>query len=233
MSSKKEIRVKKKRKLKIKNILILLLILFLIGLLFSYITTLKIKNIYVIGNEILKDKTIIEDANLMDYPSFLLTKTQDIKNRLLENDYIKDVKVSKNYKFGVYIEVKEYRALAKRLSDGKLILENKKVVEDGYDLSEIPILINDVSEVIDDFCKYFSKIDKTILTKISQIEYVPNDVDDDRYLLYMNDGNYVYVTLTKIDKLNKYNSIKDQLGQNIGIVYLDSGDYFEIKEKES
>ena len=46
----------------------------------------------------------------------------------------------------------------------------------------------------------------------------------------MNDGNYVYVTLTKIDKINKYNSIKDQIGEDKGIIYLDSGDYIEIKE---
>ena len=47
----------------------------------------------------------------------------------------------------------------------------------------------------------------------------------------MNDGNYVYITLTKITKLNRYNSIKDELDGAKGIIYLDSGDYVEIKEK--
>ncbi len=85
-----------------------------------------------------------------------------------------------------------------------------------------PIIIN--------FINYFSKIDTNILTKISEIEYVPNEVDKQRFLLTMNDGNYVYITLTKITKINKYNSIKDQLEGKLGIIYLDSGDYVEIKE---
>ena len=45
----------------------------------------------------------------------------------------------------------------------------------------------------------------------------------------MNDGNFVYITLTKIDKMNKYSDIKDELVDKKGIIYLDSGDYVEIK----
>lgn len=232
-SEQKTKKKKVKRKLKIKNILLLLLILFLIGMLFSYITTIGIKNIYIIGTEILPDKTIIKDAKLDTYPSFLLTKSEDIKKELLKNDYIKDVKITKHYKFKVYLEIEENKILAKKQSDNNLILESTKEVEDIYKSKDVPILINDITDIKDDFCKYFSQVDNTILTKISQIEYSPNNVDNMRFLLYMNDGNYVYVTLTKIDKLNKYNSIKDQLGEHEGIVYLDSGDYFEIKEKES
>jgi len=67
------------------------------------------------------------------------------------------------------------------------------------------------------------------LLKISQIEYVPNDVDAERYLLYMDDGNSVYITLTKITKLNKYSSIVGQMEGRNGIIYLDSGDYIELK----
>jgi len=117
---------KVKRKIKIKNVLLLLFIIFLFGMLFSYITTIGIKNIYVIGNNILSDKTIIEDAKLKDYPSFILTKSEDIKNNLLKNDYIKEVSITKNYLFKVYIEINENKVLAKKKSDGKIILENQK-----------------------------------------------------------------------------------------------------------
>ena len=70
---------------------------------------------------------------------------------------------------------------------------------------------------------------KDILLKISQIEYVPNEVDDERYLLYMNDGNSVYITLSKITKINQYGSIVNQMEGRNGIIYLDSGDYVELK----
>ena len=46
----------------------------------------------------------------------------------------------------------------------------------------------------------------------------------------MNDGNEVYITLNKTKELNSYTKIKKQIGEKKGILYLDSGNYFEIKE---
>ena len=82
------------------------------------------------------------------------------------------------------------------------------------------------------FVNSFSKIDNDTLLKISHIEYTPNDVDKERFILYMVDSNYVHVTLTKIEKINKYNSIVNELDGKKGIIYLDSGDYLEIKSKD-
>ena len=99
---------KTKRKLKVRNIIILLIIIVLIGLFSYYLTTLKIKNIYVLNTNILDDKTVIYTAKLDDYPSFLLTKSSDIKKNLLQNDYIKDVKITKSYKLKLYLDIEEY-----------------------------------------------------------------------------------------------------------------------------
>ena len=49
----------------------------------------------------------------------------------------------------------------------------------------------------------------------------------------MNDSNIVYITLTKIDKLNKYNKIKDKMNDKTGIIYLDSGNYVELKDNKT
>ena len=65
--------------------------------------------------------------------------------------------------------------------------------------------------------------------KISEIKYDPNTIDEDRFFLYMNDGNYVYITLTKIELLNKYNHAITKLEGKKGTLYLDSGNYFEIR----
>ena len=59
---------------------------------------------------------------------------------------------------------------------------------------------------------------------------MPNELDQERFLLYMIDSNYVYITLSKIDKVNKYNSIVQKMENKKGIIYLDSGDYVEIKD---
>lgn len=228
MPNKKKIRVKvKKRRLKIKNILILLLILVMLYFGINYILHIKIKNIYIINNNIVPDKDIINNAKLEEYPSFLLTTSKEIENNILKNNYIKEVSVTKKIGSKVYIEIEEYKTLC--LYNNEIILESGNKVENTYNLI-LPVLLNDISSIYDDFINYFSKIDNGILSKISEIEYVPNEVDNQRFLLAMNDGNYVYITLTKITKLNKYNSIKDQLEGKLGIIYLDSGDYVEIKE---
>lgn len=228
MPNKKKIRVKvKKRKLKIKNILILLLLLILLYFAINYILHIKIKNIYIINNNIVPDKDIISYAKLDDYPSFLLTTSREIKNNILKNNYIKKVNITKKIGSKVYIEIEEYKTLC--LYNNEIILESGNKVKNTYNLI-LPVLLNDVSSIYNDFINYFSKVDDGILTKISEIEYAPNEVDNQRFLLTMNDGNYVYITLTKITKLNKYNSIKDQLEGKLGIIYLDSGDYVEIKE---
>ena len=46
----------------------------------------------------------------------------------------------------------------------------------------------------------------------------------------MNDGNMVYITIPRMDLLNKYVSIVKQLDNKNGILYLDSGNYFKIEE---
>ena len=60
--------------------------------------------------------------------------------------------------------------------------------------------------------------------------YTPNDFDKDRFLLYMDDGNSVYLTITKFRMLNYYNKVLPQLGDKKGILYLDSGNHFKIME---
>ena len=73
------------------------------------------------------------------------------------------------------------------------------------------------------------KIDDDILCQISEVMYDPNDIDADRYYLYMNDGNSVYLTVNKFSKINKYNTILENVGKQNGTLYLDYGDYFEVK----
>ena len=225
MKETKKIRVKvKKRKLKVKNILMFLISIILIANFIYYMFNIKIKNIYVINNNIISDKEIIDNAKLRDYPPYLSSLSFIIEDNTLNNPYVKEVEVVKN-RFKVYLYITEYKPLA--IYKEQVLLENGALVDNSYNINWLPMVINDIDNL--EFSEYFSKVDSDILLKISQIEYVPNDVDKDRYLLYMNDGNSVYITLTKITKLNKYSSIVSQMEGEKGIIYLDSGDYIELK----
>ena len=46
----------------------------------------------------------------------------------------------------------------------------------------------------------------------------------------MSDSHYVYITLSKISLINSYNEIYPTLEGKKGILYLDSGNHFEIKK---
>lgn len=223
---------KKKRKLKLKmrNVLILLtVILIFVGVIY-YILQLPINNIYITGNNILSDAEVIDWAKVDSYPSFLLTSSSEVENNLSNNPYIENVDVNKKLGNKIEINVTEYKTIALINQGSQVLLSSGDIVSNDYGLSDVPILCNSVSDdIFNDFVKKFSKINNNVLRQISQIEYSPVDVDNMRFLLYMDDGNLVYITLTKINKINKYNDIKDKLENKIGIIYLDSGDYVEVR----
>ena len=221
---------RKKRVLKIKNILLFLVILTIIISLTYYLLTMPIKNIYIKNNKIVTDNEIIKLAQLEDYPSFLLTTKKTIINKIKQNKNIDKVKVKKSFGNIITINIKEYQAIA-ITKNGELILSNGQKIENTYDLSDIPILINEIEDkkIYNSFANKLDKVNKNILRQISQIEYSPVEVDKNRFLLYMNDGNLVYITLTRINKINKYNAIKDKIENKKGIIYLDAGDYIELK----
>ena len=227
MSSKK-VKVKvKKKKLNFKRTFLALFIIALFSLLMAYILHLPVKNIYIIGNSIVSDKEIIELSELTDYPPYINTYIVDIKKNLLSNEYIKSVSIQRKLFNKIYINIEEYKPLA--VYEDKLLLSSGDQVDNNINIDYVPYIVNNIDKVYDNFIESFSKVDANVLLKISHIEYVPNDVDNERFILYMVDGNYVYINLTKINKINKYNSIVNELEGKKGIIYLDSGDYVEIK----
>ena len=78
--------------------------------------------------------------------------------------------------------------------------------------------------------KNLLKVKKSVRSSISEFYYDPNEFDKDRFLLYMDDGNSVYLTLTKFRMINYYNDVLPQLDGKKGILYLDSGNHFQIME---
>lgn len=230
MGETKKVKVKvKKRKIKVKRILFCILFLSLLVLLFLYLKDLPIKNIYIIGNNILKDKEIIEIANLSNYPSFISTSNREIIKKLEKNEYIKKVTIKKKFYNKIYIYITENKILSSY--NDKLLLESGEYIDNKYNITSAPILISDIISIKDKFVSKFSLVKDDILLKISEIEYTPNEVDNERFSLQMNDGNLVYITLSKITKINKYNSIYSEMEGKKGIIYLDSGDYIEVKEE--
>ena len=196
-----------------------------------YLLDIKTKNIIVLNNNYYSDEKIIETAGIEKYPKFILLNTNKIKKKLLELDLIENATIKKKWNFVLELTIKEKKILYLVRSENKYRLSDNKLY-DLDDVLSVPTLINYIPESNEKkFVNAFKNIDNNIISMISEIEYSKTSYDSDRFLLYMNDGNMVYVTTTKLKSLNKYVDIVSKLENKKGILYLDSGNYFEIKEK--
>lgn len=226
-------KIVKKTKIKLFNILLILLFFAGTSFLVYFSLKLPIYNIIVNGNSYLNDDYIIRKAGIYDYPSFFLTMSSDMKRKINKSPYIESSSIRKRFGLIVDINIVENRGLFFDSYSNKYILSDMtKVKEDDINCNfRVPRLLNYVPDIkYDSFVKNMARINLDSLEKISDIEYVPNDYDKDRFLLYMDDGNLVYLTLTKFKMINHYNDVLTQLENHHGILYLDSGNHFKIME---
>ena len=218
--------IKQKRKISKKKILIFLLIFFVVLFIIKLLNT-NITNIYISGNNYLTDQEIIDISKLSNYPNTINNLSFKIEKRLKKNKYINKVKVEKNILLNkVYINIEENYPLFYYSTKNKTILYNGKEIDDSQALTTITNSIP--TDIYNKLIEKIQKIDISILYRISEIEYSPNEVLKERFLLLMNDGNYVYITLDKFNTLNKYLDIIKKFEEKKGILYLDSGEYFDV-----
>lgn len=227
-NKKKNIKKVKKRKIRFGRIFLVLIILFLLFYLLANIFKFPIKNIYIKGNNILSDQEIIEIAQIENYPSIFSKSSNEMKKRLEKNIYIKKAKITKKYLREVHITIEDNYPLFYDSDKKKTILLNKKKTTEKLNA---PLLINYVPDTIYNlFLEKMSSLDYDTIKRISEIKYDPNEVDEERFLLTMSDGNYVYLTLEKFEVIDNYVDIIKTFNNKKGILYLDSGEYFKIME---
>ena len=225
-------KIKKKKRLKLIPFLLFVLVIAGIVFLIDVLLDTRIKNIVIKGNKIVSDQQIIDEAGLSNYPSFYKTTSYNIKKALEKNSFIKEVKVKRSFYHVLTIEVSEHKVLLKKETTGKLVLENMNEVTTDQEIPyTVPRLINDVPKnKYSKLLKNLLKVKSNVRSSISEFYYDPNEFDKDRFLLYMDDGNSVYLTLTKFRMINYYNDVLPQLDGKKGILYLDSGNHFQIME---
>ena len=230
MGNDKTKKVKKRVKIKILPLLMVFIVGALIYLLYLFFVNLPIKNIYVNGNYILNDQQIIENAGISDYPSFFKVSTKKMISELKNNPYILSASIKKRIWNEIHIVVQENTPCFIN-TNNKLILSDGGETEEMNDVY-VPKLINYVPDVkYEELIKKISKVELNVWQQVSEIKYEPTEQDKDRFGLYMNDGNLVYLTLTKFNKLNYYNDIINEFNCQKGILNLDSGNHFEIKKE--
>ena len=218
----------KKRKVRIKYGRIFLFILLVVGTIFGIykVFNMRITNVYITGNTIYTDQEIIDLAGLHDYPRVVAISNRKIESKLKNNKYINDVFVTRtNFLRKVKIEITENKPLLYYQYDNVYLLSNFEKTSDRF---EVPILINQTPEdILKKLLKRMSSIDEDVLYRISEVRYKPSNVDDELFYLTMNDGNYVYINIKNLKKLNNYIEIIRSFDNKKGIIHLDSGNYLE------
>ena len=226
-------KIVKKRKLKVGNFFLTLLIITGLSFCVYFCIQIPVSNLIVEGTTYLNDDDVLELGGVIDYPKFFLTSAKSVSKKIETSPLVHKAKLKKEFGFVFRIIIEEKRPL--------FFDESSKnyVFDDGGKLSEnqnnmnfrVPRLLNYVPDKkYSKFIENMGKVNLDTLSKIGDIEYQPNDFDKDRFLLYMDDGNMVYLTLTKFKMINHYNEVLTQLEGHKGILYLDSGNHFQIKE---
>ncbi len=235
---------RKKLKLKLNVVFNALLILVIAGLLMSYVLTLKIKNIKILGTTETKDIDIIEKINISNYPYIYKLNIKKSEKTLEEIPLIKDVKIKRNIFGKLTIEIEEEKILFFYKYNNKYITNSGNSITDEKEYYGYPTLINFTPDtVFESFVNGLNKIDYNIIKMINEIEYTPYKsadgtiIDNNHFTLKMNDTNTVMIDTVNIKNLNKYQTIiaSPDMDSKHGIIYLDTinDDRIYIKSYET
>lgn len=220
----------KKKKIKIGRVFLALFFLFIVLFLIILLSKMPVLGFYISGNNYYTDNEILKITGLDKYPSYLFTSNINIKKKIKDDPILESVKINKTLLGKFKVEVKEKQILFYNINTKKSITSNDEEI-DFYDKNS-PVLVNNINDknVYNSFLKKMKKVDKSVLDNISEIKYDPNAIDKERFLVSMNDGNYIYLTISKFTKINDYLKISKTLGSKNGILYLDYGNYFVPSE---
>lgn len=222
---------KKKLRIKIKPLITLLVIFLMAIFSYNFINNLKIKNIYIKGNNITKDIDIIEAAGIKDYPKIYKINKKEIKNNINNLPLISNTKIKRNIFGKLTITVEEEKILFYYNYNNKYITDKGNSIEDSEDYYGYATLINFTPDTIfEELINGFNKIDYNIIRMIDRIEFTPYRaqdgtlIDESRFTLIMNDSNQVIIDTVNIRKLNDYLEIYASLNTDVskGTLYLDT-----------
>lgn len=217
------------KKHRFRSLIVIILFIYLMVTFVYYCFNLPVKNIYVIGNFYLSDTEIIETSGLKNYPAMTKVHPNKIKKNLEKLDLVQNAKIKRNILGKVTIQIEENIPLFIYRSDNLVYLSNGKTTKDNDMFLGIPYLVNYTpKEKLQTFIKKFSQINPDVISLISEIYYDPEtkddiSIDDERFLLKMNDGNSVYVNIVNLKRLNNYEKIFATIDEGLrGILYLNS-----------
>lgn len=197
-----------------RKLLFILLILFvvLLAVLFFRSSISKISEIHITGNQLISSQQLMEQSGLHVGDHFFGTSKGTIRERLLVNKAVQDVKVELKFPGVINISVQELPTVAYQISkkDGQIVgvLSNGMTlpVPKDFILVEKPILThwNAGDPLLGKLCKQLSEIPDELLTDISEIMPDPSKSYPDRIKMYTRSQFEVLTTISLLKDKVEY-----------------------------
>ncbi len=220
----------KVNKLNVPRMIVILLVIYILAYLCYYIYSSPVHHFEITGNDHISDADILRAADLQDYPSFITLSFKGRERKIEELDLVKTAKLSYGWNFTIKITIEENIPVFIRKSTNRVVLADGTEIENTNNIVGIPTLLNETpTEKLKLLASNLAKVKPGILYGVNEIEYSPSYntsnnkvIDDNRFLLYMNDKNTVYITAKRADILNHYLNViaTNQITGN-GTFYLD------------
>ncbi|MBP1950606.1 cell division protein FtsQ/DivIB [Virgibacillus litoralis] len=200
-----------------------------------------VKTIEVSGNSFADDQEVIQQSNISKDTNIWMINEAKVVQAISENPVVKSVEVNRQLPWTIEIQLKEYDQVGyiKRegsfypiLGNGRVLTEMKQKLANG----DAPLILGFSEEAyLDSMTAELKKLPESILNLISEIHWKPSDDNQNKILLYMNDGYVVDGTIRNFaDKMDVYPSIVSQLKpESKGIIHIGVGAYFESFNDET
>lgn len=231
-------KLKQARKKKANRRLIFYLSIFFI--LISIIVYLQsplsdIHTVDITGNSLISDEEMVNIADLEDSPNIWTISKSDIKEEIMDYPLMKSAEVEKKLPQTIKIDVQEYDVVGYVEEDEYFF----PVLENGEKLTELkeasmsgdaPLMLDfDEDEYLTKMTEELKELPQDIRKLISEIHWKPEDDNENKILLYMNDGFLVDGSIHEFsEKMQVYPSIVAQLSDDEkGIIHIGVGAYFE------
>lgn len=234
--------LKKRRKKRTNRKFIVLILLFFIVLavlLYFQSPYSDIKKITVNGAKLADKQYYLEVSTLEPGKSMWGFKVEDIEKQLLNDEWVKEAHVKRNWLQGITITIKEWKKVAYLAGDGTYypLLENgKRFEQTGNDHPiDAPVFLGITGEkTIHRLVEQLAQLKPEVLALISQVNTNNNETNPNAVKLYMNDGYEVRaVVQTLAEKLNYYPSIVAQIANlEKGVIDLEVGSYYRPFNEE-
>src|SRR5690625_3268839 len=236
-------KLKQERKKKANRRLIFYLSIFC--LLVSLVVYLQsplsnVKTINVTGNNVLSKEEIIQLSELTKQTNIWAINKSNMTESIQKNAMVDTVSIKRSLPWTVNITVKEFGLVGfiKEEEHYMPVIEDEEIITDRQTKSisaEAPLLLNfSEKDYLDKMAVELYKLPKSILNLISEVYWEPTEENNNKILLYINDGYVVSSTIRDFsEKMTVYPSIVSQLDpEDKGIIHIGGGAYFESFQSE-